>query len=197
MNNVFIINAHEEYPFSPGHLNAALVDQANNYLTQQGHDVKITTMKDDYDVDQEVEQHQWADFILVQTPVNWMGVPWSFKRYMDYVYSAGMDGRLCNGDGRTRQDPSQQYGTGGTLTGKKYMLSLTLNAPQEAFDDPEQSFFAGKSIDDLFWPMHLNFKFFGMEPLPTFACFDVMKNPDIEHDFIRFETHLKRHFAAL
>jgi modulator of drug activity B len=107
--------------------------------------------------------------------------------------------RLCNGDGRTRQDPSQQYGTGGTLTGiPKYMLSLTLNAPQAAFDDPEQWFLPeGKALDDLFWPMHLNFKFFGMEPLETFACFDVMKNPDIENDFIRFEAHLKQHFAAL
>lgn len=197
MNNIFIINAHEEYPFSPGKLNASLVETAKNHLTAKGYVVKITTLKDDYDVEQEIAKHQWADAIILQTPVNWMEVPWSFKRYMDYVYSAGMDGRLCNGDGRTRQDPSKQYGTGGTLTHKKYMLSLTLNAPQEAFNDANQWFFEGKSLDDLFWPMHLNFKFFGMEPLPTFACFDVMKNPDIANDFIRFEAQLNQHFPAL
>lgn len=112
MKNIFIINAHEAYPFSPGKLNATLVDQAKTELLQQGYDVQITTMQDDYNVDQEIEKHQWADAIIVQTPVNWMEVPWSFKRYMDTVYSAGMDGRLCAGDGRTRQDPSQQYGTG-------------------------------------------------------------------------------------
>jgi len=44
--------------------------------------------------------------------------------------------------------------------------------------------------------MHLNFKFFDMEPLPTFVCFDVMKNPDIENDFIRFESPLDRHFKG-
>ncbi len=196
MPNIFIINAHEEYPFSPGKLNAALVEQAQNNLTLKGYDVKITTMKDDYDVDAEVAKHQWADAIILQTPVNWMEVPWSFKRYMDYVYSAGMDGRLCAGDGRTRQDPNKQYGTGGALNNKKYMLSLTFNAPQAAFGDPNQWFFEGKTIDDLFWPMHLNFKFFGMEPLPTFVCFDVMKNPDIENDFIRFEDHLNQNFNA-
>ena len=194
MPNAFIINAHEAYPFSPGKLNAALVEKAQNILTAKDYDIQITTMNDDYDVDAEIAKHQWADVILLQTPVNWMEVPWSFKRYMDYVYSAGMDGRLCDGDGRTRQDPSQQYGTGGTLTGKKYLLSLTLNAPKESFGDPNQGFFAGKTLDDLFWPMHLNFKFFGMEPLPTFACFDVMKNPDIENDFARFEAHLNQNF---
>lgn len=197
MQNVFIINAHEEYPFSPGKLNAALVDKAKLTLIDKGYEIKITTMKDEYDVDSEIAKHQWADAIILQTPVNWMEVPWSFKRYMDYVYSAGMDGRLCAGDGRTRQDPTQQYGTGGCLSGKKYMLSLTLNAPKAAFDDPNQWFFEGKGIDDLFWPMHLNFRFFAMTPLPTFTCFDVMKNPDIEADFSRFDHHLDQHFPSL
>jgi modulator of drug activity B len=119
-----------------------------------------------------------------------MATPWSFKKYQDYVYSFGMDGRLCAGDGRTRQDASKQYGTGGTLQGKKYMLSLTFNAPEEAFNDPNQVFFAGKSVDDLFLPTHLNFKFFGMKALPTFAAYDVMKNPTIEDDFARFDNHI-------
>ena len=197
MKNVFIINAHEAYPFSEGKLNATLVDKAKTNLTQKGYDVRITTMKDEYDVEQELATHQWADVVILQSPVNWMEVPWSFKRYMDFVYSAGMGGQLCEGDGRSRQDPSQQYGTGGTLTDAKYMLSLTLNAPQAAFDDPNQRFFEGKGLDDLFWPMHLNFKFFGMQPMATFACFDVMKNPDIENDFIRFEAHLNQHFPTL
>lgn len=197
MKNVFIINAHEAYPFSEGKLNGTLVDQAKTNLTQKGYDIRITTMKDDYDVEQELENHQWADVLILQSPVNWMEVPWSFKRYMDYVYSAGMGGQLCNGDGRSRQDPGKQYGTGGTLTNTKYMLSLTLNAPKQAFNDPNQWFFEGKGLDDLFWPMHLNFKFFGMQPIETFACFDVMKNPDIENDFIRFEAHLNQHFKAL
>ena len=103
MPNIFIINAHEEYPFSPGKLNAALVAKAQNMLMAKGYDIQVTTMKDDYDVEAEIGKHQWADAIILQTPVNWMEVPWSFKRYMDYVYSAGMDGRLCAGDGHPCQ----------------------------------------------------------------------------------------------
>lgn len=197
MKNVFHINAHEIYEFSPGKLNASLTEKATAHLSANGYDVRTTTMQDDYDIDEEIEKHQWADVIIAQSPVNWMGVPWSFKKYMDYVYSYGMDGRLCGGDGRIRQDPSKQYGTGGTLSGKKYMLSLTLNAPMESFNDPEQVFFGGKSVDDLFWPMHLNFRFFDMEPLETFACFDVMKNPTIEEDFERFARHLETHFPKV
>ena len=129
MKKIFIINGHEIYSFSQGRLNGTLVEKARDHLIQKGYDIKLTTMQDDYDVDEEVAKHQWADLVLLQTPVNRMGVTWSFKRYMDTVYSAGMDGRLCQGDGRTRKDPSKQYGMGGTLVGKQYMLSLTLNAP--------------------------------------------------------------------
>ena len=197
MKNVLIINAHEPYPFSEGRLNNTLVEMATAILQQKGYEVDHTSMQDNYDVESEIEKHQWADIIILQTPVNWMGVPWPFKKYMDEVYTAGMDGRLCDGDGRTRQDPSKQYGSGGSLTGKKYMISLTYNAPEEAFDNPEQDFFEGKGHDELFWPTHLNFKFFGMSPLETFACYDVLKNPDVEKDFSRFREHLDTQFSDI
>jgi modulator of drug activity B len=170
---------------------------AQSILTDKGCEIKITTMKDAYNAEAEVEKHLWADALILQSPVNWMGVPWSFKRYMDTVYSAGLMGQLCDGDGRTRKDPTKQYGTGGLLKDKKYMLSLTFNAPKEAFNDQNQWFFEGKGVDDLFWPMHLNFKFFGMQPMETFVCYDVMKNPDVENDLIRFESHLNRCFKGL
>ena len=57
----------------------------------------------------------------------------------------------------TRSDPGSQYGAGGTLEGKKYMLSLTFNAPREAFDDPNQYLFQGKGVDDLFFPIACQF----------------------------------------
>ena len=58
-------------------------------------------------------------------------------------------------------------------------------------------FFGGRGVDDLFWPMHLNFKFFGMKPLETFACHDVLKNPEVENDFIRFEARLNKLFPSI
>ena len=57
--------------------------------------------------------------------------------------------------------------------------------------------FGGRGVDDLFWPMHLNLKFFGMKPLETFACHDVLKNPEVENDFIRFEAHLNKLFPSV
>lgn len=196
MKNCLIINAHEEYPFSKGTLNAELVDRISNDLSQKGFEIKITTMKDSYDPMSEVEKHQWADVVIIQSPVNWMGFPWSFKKYMDLVYSAGMGGQLCDGDGRSKDSPKANYGNGGTLRGKKYMLSLTFNAPEEAFDDQSEYLFQGKGVDDLFFPQHMNFRFFGMEPLPTFACYDVMKNPDIESDFTKLQSHLNETFEG-
>ncbi len=99
MSNILIINAHHYYRFAEGKLNGTLVQMADELLTADGHQTKIVEVDKGWDVDQELENHQWADIILLQTPVNWMGVPWSFKKYMDEVYTAGMGGALCNGDG--------------------------------------------------------------------------------------------------
>lgn len=193
MSNILIINGHQYYPFSEGRLNSTLVDKAVNLFEGKGHTTRVVTMSETVDVEKELENHQWADIIIIQTPVNWMGVTWSFKKYMDEVYTAGMGGALCVGDGRTEDAPKKNYGMGGTLTNTKYMMSLTFNAPEESFNDAEE-FFNGKSIDDLMFPMHMNFKFFGMKPMETFACFDVMKNADVENDFKRFEAHIHKHF---
>ncbi|MHA7856721.1 MAG: NAD(P)H-dependent oxidoreductase [Henriciella sp.] len=191
MSKIYIINGHQPYPFAKGELNRTLVSRAAMHLENSGHEVRITAVADGYDVEQEIANHQWADTVIMQFPVNWMGAPWPFKKYMDEVYTAGMDGRLCAGDGRTAEAPKSDYGLGGTLKNTTYMLSVTLNAPAEAFDNPNETFFAGGSLDDLLRPMHLNAKFFGMTALPTFAAYDVMKNADIEADLNRFEAHLR------
>lgn len=194
MSKILIINAHHQYPFAEGRLNGTLTRLAAEQLAGQGHETRVVMVDEGWEVEAEIENHQWADIILLQTPVNWMGVPWTFKKYMDEVYTTGMDGRLCEGDGRHSDAPKKNYGAGGTLSGKQYMLSLTFNAPEESFNDPQEYLFQGKSVDDLFFPMHMNFRFFGMEVLPTFACYDVMKSADAEGDFKRFEAHLKEHF---
>ena len=196
MSKVLILNAHHYYPFAEGKLNQSLVEKARQALEEMGHEIRVVETQSDYDVNQELENHQWADAIILQSPVNWMGVPWSFKKYMDDVYTAGMGGQLCNGDGRTAAEPMKNYGAGGTLVGKRYMLSLTFNAPSEAFNDDEEYLFQGKGVDDLLFPMHMNLRFFGMQPIETFACYDVMKNPEIENDFKRFEAHLQVHFRS-
>lgn len=196
MRRIFIQNGAQPYPFAKGALNATLAQRAGDFLRSRGAEVRMTTIAEGYDVEAEIGHHQWADAIIMQFPVNSMGVPWSFKKYVDEVYTAGMDGRLAAGDGRTKEAPKKNYGLGGALVGVRYMLSVTLNAPQEAFDDPAEPFFQGMSLDDLLRPVHLNAKFFGMTPLRTFGMFDVMKNPNIEADFARFDAHLTAVFST-
>lgn len=196
MPTVLIINAHQPYPFSPGRLNQTFADTAADRLAAAGWTVLQTRVCEDWNADEELEKHRTADVVLVQSPVNWMGVSWSFKKYMDEVYTAGMDGRMCVGDGRARDGDGRDYGTSGTRRELHYMLSLTFNAPEDAFGDSD-AFFEGRSVDDLFWPMHLNFKFFGMKRLPTFASFDVMKNARVEADLARFRNHVDQHLVGL
>ena len=170
MKKALIINAHQEYPFAKGELNKTIADKIGTFLSGKGYEIKTTTMKDNWNVEEEVEKHVWADLVILQSPVNWMGVPWSFKKYMDEVYTAGMFGKLCDNDGRSSETPKENYGAGGLLSNTKYMMSLTFNAPKESFDNPAEYLFQGKSVDDLFFPQHMNFRFFGMQPLILLDC---------------------------
>jgi modulator of drug activity B len=75
--------------------------------------------------------------VILQTPVNWFGAPWIYKKYVDEVFNAALAKKtLLEGDGRTRSDPTRQYGSGGTMQGRKFMISATWNAPRETFDNP-------------------------------------------------------------
>lgn len=194
MKKALIINTHQPYETSKGVLNGALVERMEQKLGGLGWQVRSTRVADGYDIAEEAEKHTWADVVIVQGPVNWMGFPWIYKKYQDEVYGA-LGGKLFDGDGRHRSDPSLHYGSGGMGQEKKYMLSLTYNAPREAFDDEGQYLLRGKGVDDMFLPAHLCFRFMGMAPLETFVCYDVHKNPDIENDFKRLEAHLDRHFS--
>lgn len=172
------------------------MDRAANLLRAKSKPVRIVKTSEPWDVDTQIENQLWADHLLLQFPLNSMSVPWSLKRYLDEVYTAGMDGRLAIGDGRTRSNPDKPYGSGGLLGEKTYSLSVTLNAPHSAFSDPTQKLFGGRSVDELLAPIHINFAFFGLRQLETFAAYDVSKNPQIERDFERFDRFLSRLFAV-
>ena len=190
MKHLFILNGHQRYPFAKGDLNRSLMEKAISIAEENGYRVRSTITENEYEVEEELEKFLWADVVLLQTPLNWMGVTWSFKKYLDEVLTAGMMGKLSSGDGRNSTAPKENYGLGGLLKGK-YMISVTANAPKEAFNNPDEKFFAGISEDELLLPMHLNFKWFGLSPLKSFFAYDVMKNPEVEKDFLRFEKHIK------
>lgn len=78
--------------------------------------------------------------------------------------------------------------------GQKYLLSLTWNAPLEAFTDPDQ-FFHGIGVDGVYLHFHKANQFLGMEALPTFICNNVIKEPNIADDITRYREHLAKIFA--
>ena len=191
--NVFIINGHQYWEISKGELNKSLVELAKDVLVQNGFSVKTTHIDNAYDAKEEVEKMMWADFIIFQTPIYWFSIPWGFKKYIDEVYMAGR-GKIFNDDGRTRSDPNKKYGSGGLMQGKKYMLSTTWNAPLEAFEDKDQ-IFEGKNVDEVFFYFHKAQQFVGMDHMPAFACYDVLKNPNIEENYKRYKSHLEKVFG--
>ena len=193
---VLLINGHQRYEgFAEGRLNQTIVDAAGRQLTAAGHEIRTTIVESGYDIAGELEKYRWTDAVFVQTPVYWMSVPYLFKKYIDEVYTSGIGEVLYKDDGRTRSDPSKRYGSGGLLNGKKYMLSTTWNAPLESFEDPAQ-FFEGRGVDGVFMWLHKVYQFFGMEPLPTFSCYDVLKSADVEEDLRRLQEHLDGAFPG-
>jgi NADPH dehydrogenase (quinone) len=113
------------------------MDLAKAFFAERGHQVAETFIERGYDPEEEVKKHAGADLVILQTPVNWFSAPWIYKKYVDEVFNVGLAKEvLLAGDGRTRQDPSRQYGTGGKMQEKKFMISAIWNAPREAFDNP-------------------------------------------------------------
>jgi len=192
MKKILLINAHQFYEgFSEGKLNKTMAAVMKEELEAKGCEVKLTYIEKGYDINEEVEKHLWADIIITQSPVYWFGTPWIYKKYIDEVFTTSLvQQSLLVDDGRTRKDPNKQYGTGGKMQGKKYMLSLTWNAPKEAFGNKVQNLFQGETVDEVFIANTAVYKFCGAEILPSFSCYGVVKNADVENDLKRIKQHL-------
>lgn len=190
---VLLINGGKAFAHSGGKLNNTLHQVAVETLGELGHEVRETVIEQGYAVDAEVQNYLWADAIVYQMPGWWMGAPWSVKRYIDEVFTEG-HGALYASDGRSRQDPTKQYGRGGLLQGRQYMLSLTWNAPLEAFNEPN-NFFEGRGVDGVYFPFHKSQEFVGLAALPTFIAHDVIKAPDVESDTAAYRKHLRLTFG--
>jgi len=180
--NILLLNGGKAFGHSHGELNHTL-----------RHNVKETVIDAGYDVEAEIEKFLWMDAVIWQMPVWWMHEPWTVKKYIDEVFIAG-HGKLYHSDGRHRVSPTEGFGTGGLLQGKKHMLSLTWNAPIEAFTR-EGDFFEGKDVDAVYMPFHKLNEFIGLTRLPTFTCNDVVKNPQVEQYFADYQAHLKKVFG--
>jgi NADPH dehydrogenase (quinone) len=189
---VLILNGHQYYDVvAKGELTQAYINKANDFFLKNGFEVKHTTIEKGYDKEEECEKFEWADYVLFQYPVYWMGLPWIAKKYIDETFTQG---RHYSSDGRSRSDASKLYGSGGLLTGKKYMLSLTYNCPASAFDN-KNSLFDGLSLDEAHVAVHKTFQFCGLKPLETYAVHDIFKGDlDLNAELETFEKVLTKNF---
>lgn len=200
MQNVFIINGGQHFAHSGGAFNKTLVEWDMTFFTQENEfKVQTTDINESYDLLTEVEKFVWADLVIYHTPVWWFGLPHKFKEYLDTVFTAGHRKGIYYSDGRKKENPEINYGTGGTLTGKKYMLTTTWNAPETAFTLPGE-FFNETSVDDgvMFGFHHMN-AFTGMEKINGFHFHDLEKNavPErVENYRLRYLNHLQQQFST-
>lgn len=192
MKKVFIINGAVKFAHSNGEFNKTLSAWTMSFFEDfKDYEVKYTDINIEYDPDEEVNKFVWADVIIYHTPIWWFNLPNEFKKYIDEVFTAGHQKGIYFSDGRRSANPTRNYGTGGSLQGRKYMLTTTWNAPKEAFTI-EGEFFKQHTADDVMYGFHQMNAFVGLTPLESFHFYDVMKNPNIEESQKSYIKHLEK-----
>ena len=195
MAKVLIINGHQRYDeIAEGKLTQIFIDAENEFFTKNGFEVKNSVVESAYEIQEELDKFAWADYIVLQYPVYWMGVPWLTKKYIDEIFSAGGQTVTYVDDGRSRDDASKKYGSGGLMQDKKYMLSLTYNCPTSEFDN-KKGFFDGLSLDEANVATHKTFQFCGAKPLETYSVHDIFKGDlDIDKEVGKLNRILSKNF---
>ncbi|WP_068939539.1 NAD(P)H-dependent oxidoreductase [Chryseobacterium timonianum] len=195
MKKVLIINGGQNFGHSGGKYNQTIAENTIAVLKEfENVEVKITNISEGYDKHEEVEKFVWADYIIYHTPIWWFQLPNGFKKYIDEVFTAGHAKGIYMSDGRNAANPEINYGTGGMLGGRKYMLTTSWNAPATAFTLPGE-FFDEKSVDEgpLFGFHRMN-AFVSLKKMDSFHFHDVEKNANIERDMKLYRDHVKNVF---
>lgn len=192
---IFVINGGQVFGHSGGRFNRTIYEATQEFFAaKEGFEIRSTDINDAYDPEEEVKNFVWADTIIYHTPIWWFQLPHGFKKYIDEVFTAGHRKGIYNSDGRKAGNPEINYGTGGMMHGRKYLVTTSWNAPATAFTLPGE-FFNETNVDEgpLFGFHHMN-AFAGIEPLESLHFHDVEKNADIEKDLQRYRSHLEKVF---
>lgn len=195
MKKIFIINGGQKFGHSGGRFNETIFKATSEYfLNRNDFEIQTTDINQEYNPADEVKKFVWADVIIYHTPIWWFQLPHGFKQYIDIVFTEGHDKGIYKSDGRSSKNPAINYGTGGMLHGKKYMVTTSWNAPKEAFTLPGE-FFNETSVDNgpLFGFHRMN-AFTGMTPLRSMHFHDIEKNADVINDLKLYENHLNELF---
>jgi modulator of drug activity B len=195
MKKIFVINGGQKFGHSGGRFNQTIAKETLDFFqNKDGFEVRTTDVNHEYDPVEEVEKFVWADVIIYHTPIWWFQLPHGFKKYIDVVFTEGHAKGIYNSDGRSSKNPAINYGTGGMLHGKQYMITTSWNAPKEAFTLPGE-FFGETSVDNgpLFGFHRMN-AFTGMKSLESMHFHDVMKGATVESDLELYGNHLTKLF---
>lgn len=199
MPKVFIINGAQAFNESKGLFNKMLAEWTEEALQKIGFEVRTTHVENGYELEQEIENFTWADAVVVHTPIWWFQLPHKLKEYIDLVFQNGR-GKIYKSDGRTRSNPEINYGTGGLLHGKKYMITTTWNAPEGAFTI-ENELMQQTNVDEgVLFGVHVAMKFVGLDKLDGFHFYDIVKGlttPRFEDYHQQYLEHLTKTFAPL
>ena len=178
---ILIINGYQKHEFSDGKLNTSLSNYFYKKLKDY-HKIRFTTLELGYTIQEERNKFFWADIVIFQFPIYWFSATAELKRYMDDVFEYEQFYAF-----------GEDYGTGGLLTDKKYLLSTTWNAPEDVFNKTNK-FFEGKSVDDILVSVHKALQFCGMKPLPSFSVHNVVKNPQYGSYIENLDKHIQKVF---
>lgn len=195
MTKIFIINGGQKFGHSGGKFNETIAKETEDFFKNNSNfEVKTTDINVAYNPAEEVKKFVWADVVVYHTPIWWFQLPHGFKKYIDVVFTEGHDTGIYHSDGRSSKNPAINYGTGGMLHGRKYLLTTSWNAPKEAFTLPGE-FFNEKSVDDgpLFGFHRMN-AFTGMTSLESMHFHDIEKNADVPRDLELYKEHLTKLF---
>ena len=174
--NIFIINGGQIFKHSGGKFNNSVTQWTQMVLDKHQVDYRITNINEPYNAFTEVENFKWADIIIYHLPIWWFQVPHALKLYIDEVFSAGHQNGMYASDGRSRQNPAINYGRGGLMQDKRYMVTTSWNAPDTAFTLAGE-FFDERSVDDgILFGFHKMNQFTGMEQITGFHFHDIEKN---------------------
>ncbi len=187
--NVLIIHAHP----NPNSFNAALRDVAVRTLSRSGHSILLSdlyTMRfnpvlsarelqgDLSEIQPEIDKVRRADLLLFQFPDWWYGMPAIMKGWIDRVFAFGF-----------AYDDEHSF-ENGLLRGKKAMLSLTVGAREDYFQQAPQ-----RDLMRVLEPIHYGIlAYCGLEVLPPFIAYGPgeMSEAERKATLEAFREHLQK-----
>lgn len=138
------------------------------------------------DIREEQEKLAWADTLVFQFPLWWMGPPAILKGWFDRVFTQGFAFGVKDAEGNARR-----YGDGG-LAGKRATVITSVGARSSSFGPRG----IHGHVDEVLFPLHHGtFWYTGMEALPPFVVYGADRLT--EEEYAPYEAQLRDHLLGL